>query len=50
VRGLLCPKCNVTLGQAGDDPSLLRALARYVEDHRDFAALDAAGVLEGVLG
>ena len=31
VRGLLCHPCNIALGQAGDDPTVLRALADYVE-------------------
>lgn len=31
VRGLLCLGCNVTLGHAGDNPLLLRALADYLE-------------------
>lgn len=34
VRSLLCRGCNLTLGQAGDDPALLRALADYLERHR----------------
>lgn len=31
VRGLLCNRCNSTLGWAGDDPSVLRACADYIE-------------------
>lgn len=31
VRGLLCPRCNLALGAAGDSPSTLRALANYLE-------------------
>lgn len=31
VRGLLCSKCNSCLGQAGDNPEVLRSLANYLE-------------------
>lgn len=31
VRGMLCHRCNTALGYARDDPEILRALARYVE-------------------
>jgi hypothetical protein len=34
VRGLICLRCNAALGHAGDDPKILRALARYVERYR----------------
>jgi hypothetical protein len=30
-RGWLCDRCNMTLGAAGDNPSLLRDLADYLE-------------------
>ncbi len=30
-RGWLCNACNVALGLVRDDPSILRALAKYVE-------------------
>lgn len=33
VRGLLCQPCNQALGQAGDSPERLRALADYAEKH-----------------
>jgi Autographiviridae endonuclease VII len=35
VRGLLCSKCNLAMGNADDDPALLRALADYLE--REYA-------------
>lgn len=31
VRGLLCPRCNLVLGQVSDDVGVLRALIRYLE-------------------
>jgi hypothetical protein len=31
VRGLLCNHCNSALGHARDNPSILRALASYLE-------------------
>lgn len=34
ARGMLCPRCNQTLGRVKDDPALLRAMAEYVEKHR----------------
>lgn len=34
IRGLLCSRCNLTIGQSGDDPALLRAMADYVELHQ----------------
>jgi hypothetical protein len=33
VRGLLCSRCNTSLGYAQDDPVTLRALADYLEAH-----------------
>lgn len=32
VRGILCARCNVTLGHAQDDPVRLAALIKYLED------------------
>lgn len=31
VRGVICNGCNVAIGSAKDDPSILRALAAYLE-------------------
>lgn len=31
VRGLLCHHCNIALGEARDSPSILRAMAVYLE-------------------
>lgn len=31
VRGLLCSRCNIVLGQARDNPDTLRRLADYLE-------------------
>jgi hypothetical protein len=38
VRQLLCFNCNGGLGQLKDDPTVLRAAARYVERHRGSTA------------
>jgi hypothetical protein len=32
LRGVLCMKCNLLLGLAEDNPSVLRNLADYLED------------------
>jgi hypothetical protein len=34
VRGLLCYKCNTAVAYLQDDPKVLRAAVRYVEQHR----------------
>jgi len=31
IRGVLCSRCNLILGQVADDPKLLRRLADYLE-------------------
>ena len=31
VRGILCHHCNIAIGMARDNPSLLREMADYVE-------------------
>lgn len=33
VRRLLCHHCNMALGQAKDNPAILRELADYLEEH-----------------
>ena len=33
VRALLCNGCNTAIGQAREDPALLRAMADYIEGH-----------------
>jgi len=34
ARGMLCPRCNQTLGRVKDDVSLLRSMIEYIERHR----------------
>lgn len=34
IRGLLCHSCNVCIGQAKDDPTVLRAAVEYLERER----------------
>ncbi len=31
VRGILCARCNLSLGHMGDDPAIIRAAADYLE-------------------
>lgn len=35
VRGLLCWRCNITLGHVGDDEALLSGLIEYLRKHKD---------------
>lgn len=35
VRALLCTPCNTALGLTGEEPARLRALADYLETHRE---------------
>jgi hypothetical protein len=35
VRGIICNRCNMALGNVGDSPKILRALADYLEKHYD---------------
>ncbi|MGY1858515.1 endonuclease VII domain-containing protein [Modestobacter sp. SYSU DS0290] len=48
VRALLCQRCNQGLGLLQDDPSVLRAAADYVEEHRDSSVAAATGQFSGV--
>ena len=41
VRGILCQQCNLLLGLANDDPSILRACIRYLEKFRKAPASGA---------
>lgn len=34
IRGLLCPQCNVGIGQFGDNPALLAKAADYLNTNR----------------
>lgn len=34
-RALLCSRCNLALGNANDDPTLLRKMADYIEKYLD---------------
>lgn len=33
VRGLLCSRCNITLGVLEEDPELMRKMAEYIEEN-----------------
>jgi hypothetical protein len=43
VRGLLCGRCNLLAGLAGDDPKQLRAMARYLERSKATCKTTRAG-------
>ncbi len=43
IRGLLCARCNLGLGNFSDDPELLAAAARYVAKHRQMELFRKAG-------
>jgi hypothetical protein len=34
IRALLCVRCNTVIGHAGDDPGILQAAIRYLENQR----------------
>ena len=34
-RGLICQSCNMALGNAKDNPEILRKLADYLDDYYD---------------
>lgn len=38
IRGVICGRCNLLLGQAGDSPKILRLCARYLERMADLRA------------
>ncbi len=35
VRGLLCSRCNLSIGKMDDSPALLRRAARYIEESNE---------------
>lgn len=39
IRALLCSNCNPMIGYAGDEPTLLRKAAEYIETHRKGATI-----------
>ena len=43
VRGILCDHCNMVLGNVHDNPELLRALARYLEQSQKDQTQDDSG-------
>lgn len=45
LRGWICDRCNLVLGQVGDDPELLEDLAGYLRDRMQ--RLTSASVMFG---
>lgn len=41
VRGLLCARCNIAIGNFADDTNIMRAAIAYLESHRQSGASDA---------
>lgn len=39
VRGLLCSQCNRAIGLLQDDPKVIAAAARYVQDSRQMTLM-----------
>ena len=35
LRGIICNRCNMALGNVGDSPQVLRSLANYLEKHEN---------------
>jgi hypothetical protein len=48
VRGVLCRSCNLMLGKAADDPTILRAAANYLESRNP--AVDLLTTKEDLYG
>jgi hypothetical protein len=42
IRGLLCSRCNIVIGQMEENPDLLRKAAAYIERFQDVAPIDEA--------
>jgi hypothetical protein len=42
IRGLTCFRCNQALGAFGDDPTVLRRAAAYLDEHDPAFAADRA--------
>lgn len=50
MRALLCFKCNNLLGDVGDDATLLRAAADYLDTHAGALAVSRAHALKVLAG